>query len=229
MTHKPALSALRGCFWLRRHIRWVAMLALVLVGAASARAEEGAEYRGTSEQRSACTGDVFRLCWSEIPSVSRIVGCLQREKPRLSAGCRAVFEANAKTRVASTSTSWRRHRHVASAGDQIQPLAYEPRREQEANRVEPQTSMTFAAAREPSASRAVGTARPQELRSKIVLRRGKHHLVGLSRRHLASRSLHTAHCAIEMSSHSHHLSKVAKGRCHGRSFAAIRLHGKFGS
>jgi hypothetical protein len=222
MAHKPALSAFRSCFWLHRHIRWVAMLALVLVGAASARAEEGAEYRGTSEQRSACTGDVFRLCWSEIPSVSRIVGCLQREKPRLSAGCRAVFEANAKTRVASTSTSWRRHHHVASAGEQIQPLAYEPRHEQEANRVEPQTSMAYAEAREPA-------ARPQELRSRIVLRHGKHHLVGPSRRHLASRSLHTAHCAIEMSSHSHHLTKVAKGRCHGRSFAAIRLHGKFGS
>ena len=92
MTHKPALSAFRSCLWLHRHIRWVAMLALVLVGAASARAEEGAEYRGTSDQRSACTGDVFRLCWSEIPNVSQIVACLVREKPRLSEGCRAVFE-----------------------------------------------------------------------------------------------------------------------------------------
>jgi hypothetical protein len=63
-------------------------LALVFsVGAAAAQ-----EYRGTEDQRMACTPDVFRLCWSEIPSVSQIVACLIREKPRLSEGCRAVFE-----------------------------------------------------------------------------------------------------------------------------------------
>jgi hypothetical protein len=50
------------------------------------------EYRGTEQQQMACTPDVFRLCWSEIPNVSQIVACLVREKPHLSEACRAVFE-----------------------------------------------------------------------------------------------------------------------------------------
>jgi hypothetical protein len=48
---------------------------------------------GTSEQRAACTSDVFRLCSSEIPSVDRIVACLRKEKVNLSPGCQAVFNS----------------------------------------------------------------------------------------------------------------------------------------
>jgi hypothetical protein len=67
----------------------ILVLALVFsVGEAAAQQE----YRGTEQQQMACTPDVFRLCWSEIPNVSQIVACLMREKPRLSEGCRAVFE-----------------------------------------------------------------------------------------------------------------------------------------
>ena len=47
---------------------------------------------GTSEQRTACTPDVFRLCNSEIPNVDRIVACLKRERPNLSKPCRAVIK-----------------------------------------------------------------------------------------------------------------------------------------
>jgi hypothetical protein len=60
---------------------------------------------GTEDQRAACTPDVFRLCSSEIPSVDRIVACLQREKPRLSDGCRAVFSSPARTETAHKSRS----------------------------------------------------------------------------------------------------------------------------
>jgi hypothetical protein len=67
----------------------ILVLALVFsVGEAAAQQE----YRGTEQQQTACTPDVFRLCWSEIPNVTQIVACLVREKPRLSEGCRAVFE-----------------------------------------------------------------------------------------------------------------------------------------
>ena len=67
----------------------ILVLALVLsVGEAIAQQE----YRGTEQQQLACTQDVFRLCWNEIPNVTQIVACLMREKPRLSEGCRAVFE-----------------------------------------------------------------------------------------------------------------------------------------
>jgi hypothetical protein len=43
------------------------------------------------DQRQACTGDVFRLCASEIPSVERITACMRRQRASLSDGCRRVF------------------------------------------------------------------------------------------------------------------------------------------
>jgi hypothetical protein len=59
----------------------------------------------TEAQRAACTPDVFRLCSSEIPSIERIVACLQREKSHLSEGCRAVFNSLAPTETARRSRS----------------------------------------------------------------------------------------------------------------------------
>jgi hypothetical protein len=43
------------------------------------------------DQRRLCTGDVFRLCASEIPSVERITACMRRQRASLSDGCRRVF------------------------------------------------------------------------------------------------------------------------------------------
>lgn len=61
--------------------------------------------QGTSAQRAACTPDVFRLCSSHIPSVAQITSCLKREKPNLSAGCRAAVDTLDKptTTVATRS------------------------------------------------------------------------------------------------------------------------------
>jgi len=110
----------------RRAVGRAVALVLLLVGSAAARAQESAEYHGTHEQQMACTGDVFRLCWSEIPNVSRIVDCLVREKPRLSTGCRAVFEQN--SRIASTR--WHRsHRRNASATERPQQVGNDRREE----------------------------------------------------------------------------------------------------
>ena len=50
--------------------------------------------QGTAEQRAACTGDVFRLCGSEIPNVDKIVACMKKQKNNLSTPCRAVFASN---------------------------------------------------------------------------------------------------------------------------------------
>ena len=47
---------------------------------------------GTSEQRAACTPDVFRLCSAEMPNVDRIVACLKRERPNLSKPCQTVIK-----------------------------------------------------------------------------------------------------------------------------------------
>ena len=52
------------------------------------------EYRGTFEQQMACTPDVWRLCFDQIPDVNRITACLRQNTPQLSGGCRAVFESN---------------------------------------------------------------------------------------------------------------------------------------
>jgi len=98
-----------------------AILVLLIVGTATARAQE--EYRGTQEQQAACIGDVFNLCWNDIPNVTRIVSCLQREKPRLSAACRAVFDQNAPR------TASRRHHRVAMAG-RNHSIRYERRSDQ---------------------------------------------------------------------------------------------------
>jgi hypothetical protein len=54
------------------------------------------EYRGTFEQRLACTPDVFRLCGEQIPDSTRIVACLRQNTVQLSGPCRAVFEAGAR-------------------------------------------------------------------------------------------------------------------------------------
>jgi hypothetical protein len=54
------------------------------------------EYRGTWEQQSACTPDVWRLCGAQIPDVDRIVACLRRNTPQLTDRCRAVFEQGAR-------------------------------------------------------------------------------------------------------------------------------------
>jgi hypothetical protein len=43
------------------------------------------------DQRRLCTGDVFRLCSSEIPDRDRIVACMHRQRASLSDGCRSVF------------------------------------------------------------------------------------------------------------------------------------------
>jgi hypothetical protein len=48
------------------------------------------------DQRRLCTGDVLRLCASEIPNVDRITACMHRQRASLSAGCRSVFRRPAE-------------------------------------------------------------------------------------------------------------------------------------
>jgi hypothetical protein len=64
-------------------------------GIAFQPAAQSQEYRGTFQQQLACTGDVLSLCGDQIPDTNRIVACLRQNTPKLSDGCRAVFESNA--------------------------------------------------------------------------------------------------------------------------------------
>jgi hypothetical protein len=47
--------------------------------------------QGTPEQRSACMGDAFRLCSSQIPNVAKITACMKSNFSKLSPGCKTVF------------------------------------------------------------------------------------------------------------------------------------------
>ncbi len=56
---------------------------------------------GTSEQRAACTGDVFRLCASEIPNVNGIIACMKTKRSSLSPACKAAFDSGLAEKTAS--------------------------------------------------------------------------------------------------------------------------------
>ena len=90
---------------------------IAVQGAASAQ-----ENRGTMEQQMACTPDVWRLCFDQIPDVGRITACLRQNTPQLSDGCRAVFESNdsVSEQTAQTAPQARR-RQVQPRVHQVQP------------------------------------------------------------------------------------------------------------
>lgn len=56
----------------------------------------------TQEQEAMCTSDAFRVCSSEIPDVERVTACMIRNKSQLSAGCRAVMDADQKAQSAAS-------------------------------------------------------------------------------------------------------------------------------
>jgi hypothetical protein len=84
------------------------------------------EYRGSYEQQLACTPDVWRLCGDRVPDVSRIVACLRDNTPRLSSGCRAVFESSAEQQQAYRGPPPRGSPQFAPRGRAQQPQAVQP-------------------------------------------------------------------------------------------------------
>ena len=77
---------------IRRAMGCAALASLIALGAAVGAAHAAEPYTGNPAQRRACTGDVYRYCAGEIPSISAITACLRRKKAVLSDACRAVFE-----------------------------------------------------------------------------------------------------------------------------------------
>ena len=51
-----------------------------------------ANAHSTADQVSACIGDAFRYCSSEIPSSARVEACLISNKGKLTPSCRAQFD-----------------------------------------------------------------------------------------------------------------------------------------
>ena len=95
--------------WMRILRAGAASLLTMAAALLTERAASAQEYRGTEQQRVACTPDVFRLCSWEIPNVERIVSCLRREKSQLSAGCRQVFEIEATASRAALNSGAPHH------------------------------------------------------------------------------------------------------------------------
>jgi hypothetical protein len=80
-------------------------LALLLVGASLARAQfppqpAAPSLPGSEQQRAACHPDVVRFCQRELATnkddIFAILGCLQRNRARISVACRHVLAENGK-------------------------------------------------------------------------------------------------------------------------------------
>lgn len=70
---------------------------------ASALMTAPAAAQGTAEQRSACMGDAFQFCGSEIPDATRVEACLRKNLRKISPACQAQFRpASARARPRPT-------------------------------------------------------------------------------------------------------------------------------
>jgi hypothetical protein len=83
------------------------------------------ENRGTMEQQMACTPDVWRLCFDQIPDAGRITACLRQNTPQLSGACRAVFESNDSVSQQTAQSAPQARRRQAQPRVQVQPRVYE--------------------------------------------------------------------------------------------------------
>ncbi|NPU14640.1 hypothetical protein HL666_28100 [Bradyrhizobium sp. 83002] len=79
----------------------VAMAGLALAMVVSPRAGHAFT---EDDQRRLCTGDVFRLCSSEIPDRDRIIACMMKQRASLSDGCRSVFGRPSERSASATVT-----------------------------------------------------------------------------------------------------------------------------
>jgi hypothetical protein len=95
---------------MQTRLRWERLIQLA-VGVALCAALWGSSAQAFTEedQQRLCTGDVFRLCSSEIPDRGRIIVCMRHKRAQLSDGCRSVFgkPAQPTSQSASASSSWR--------------------------------------------------------------------------------------------------------------------------
>ena len=62
----------------------------------------------TPEERNACMGDAFRICWSAIPDRDRVTACMAMNKSQLGPACRAVIARYSRPDVEKETRSPRR-------------------------------------------------------------------------------------------------------------------------
>jgi hypothetical protein len=51
----------------------------------------------TAEERQACIGDAFRVCWSAIPDRNNVLQCLVENRSQLSPDCREIITRYARS------------------------------------------------------------------------------------------------------------------------------------
>ena len=62
-----------------------------VIAAAAALMPAPAAAQGTAEQRSACMGDAFEFCGSEIPDATKVEACLRKNLRKISPACQSQF------------------------------------------------------------------------------------------------------------------------------------------
>ena len=82
-------------------IKTLKISALSLVLASTLLATPSFAFEGSSQDQSACRGDVMSLCMSAVgsftnPDVKAITACLRKNMSQLSPACRAVMSKPAK-------------------------------------------------------------------------------------------------------------------------------------
>jgi hypothetical protein len=86
-------------------IKFAFRYAILVIAAVLPAAPAAAQ--GTAEQRSACMGDAFEFCGSEIPGATRVEACLRKNLKKISPACQSQFRpasARAKPRGTPVAT-----------------------------------------------------------------------------------------------------------------------------
>jgi hypothetical protein len=67
------------------------VLFLVISGASATLAQT---HQGTSQEQQACSRDASRFCRKDLGNDGMVQQCLQQNRTRLSASCKAVFQSH---------------------------------------------------------------------------------------------------------------------------------------
>lgn len=70
-------------------------LLIALASSASAFAED---FNITAEEHAACDADAIRFCMSAYPNVDRMIGCMVKNRNRLTAVCLKTFDEGMRRR-----------------------------------------------------------------------------------------------------------------------------------
>jgi hypothetical protein len=68
--------------------------AIVLLCLASSSGIAQSAHQGTPQEQKACSRDASKFCRNQLGDDGAVQQCLQRNRPKLSASCRNVFQSH---------------------------------------------------------------------------------------------------------------------------------------